>query len=236
MFDLTVYTKDWLDGTAGFLKRNTFGSELVGALKKPQSHPSVEFTKSTDDWMTQMGPAECATCSRAYDNEYHFALNGESAEGVAVPKLPTAHPEDADQCLLWQDCLGLSKHNTRLVVTGIASNRCVLKGSVHAEDLGYRAVIVYLPAVAGKALETENWIVGSNAPMVTCEAEMKLSKGDKCSLAQKHKWMDNVYEGYKGGPTTKDAVKILRAAGVELEMSMDDLLTRLREQEYTLVK
>lgn len=87
MFDFTVYTKDWLDGTAGFLEADTFGSELVGALKKPQNHSWFEFTKDTDDFMTQLGPAECVTCSEAWDNKYHFALNGESAEGYEHPTL-----------------------------------------------------------------------------------------------------------------------------------------------------
>jgi nicotinamidase-related amidase len=133
-----VFTQDWLPDSSTFLRRNTYGAEIIHALEQPEG--SLTFTKSSDDWMNRLGPTEkCTYCDPSYDNNYHFSLNNEKGSTTTNPNggRPTL-----DQYLT---SAGYPPAETRLIVTGIAENRCVMKGSIHALDLGYKDVVLYFP-------------------------------------------------------------------------------------------
>ena len=133
-----VFTQDWLPDSSTFLRRNTYGAEIIRALEQPEG--SLTFTKSSDDWMNRLGPKEkCTYCDPSYDDNYHFSLNNEKGSTTTNPNggRPTL-----DQYLT---SAGYPPAETRLIVTGIAENRCVMKGSIHALDLGYKDVVLYFP-------------------------------------------------------------------------------------------
>ena len=202
--DRVIFTQDWLSATSKYLKRNTYGAALIRSLDRPEG--SLAFTKSSDDWMNRLGPKyNCTYCDASFDDKYHFALNGERRKGEperrpSVPGLPPILPPTLDQYLT---SYGYSPRDTRLVVTGIAENRCVMKGSVHAMNLGYKDVILYLPGTGAKNVtKKENWIPHVNAPENSCELTLGVAT---CTEEQEEQWRVQVYKGHKGGPTSADA-------------------------------
>ena len=217
LIDFTIYTQDWLPSTSPFLPRNTYGSAILDALQRPKD-PSTftTFTKDSDDWMNTLGPKqECAYCTPSYDDQYHFALNGES-----TPSQPT-HPTLQN----YLSSKGYAPAKTRLVVVGTAENRCVMKGSLHAINDEYQDVILYYPGVSGTHVTTpENWVPGQNAPRDSCEASFQVSR---CTPAENVKWREQVYLGHKGGPTSRDALWIMRNATEHVVYTQVELLRLL---------
>ena len=209
-FDQYVFTQDWLPTGSPFLQRHTFGSELIKALKIPNK--SLTFTKSSDDWMNNLGPkTNCSYCTPSYDNQYHFALNKETTK--KFPKHPTL--------VQYLSFYGYDPENTRLVVTGIAENRCVMKGSVHAIEYGYRDVLLYLPGTgATNVTEPENWNPGTNAPKDSCELTFNVVT---CTEEQEKNWREQVYTGRKGGPTSRDAIDIMMNSNEKIIKSKKEL-------------
>jgi nicotinamidase-related amidase len=137
LIDLTLFTQDWLPSTSPFLRKNTYGSEIMKMLHENSN--SLRFTKSSDDWMNNLGPKDCDYCTLAYDNKYHFALNNEKMKNQPNHNPPTLYD--------FLSSYGYTPEKTRLIVVGTAENRCVMKGSLHAINIGYKDVILYLPGV-----------------------------------------------------------------------------------------
>ena len=216
LFDKVVFTQDWLPHGSPFLVKDSFGAQLIHALDIPKN--VLTFTKSSDDWLNRLGPTDnCTYCDKSYDGEYHFALNGERAKG-----LPVGHPT-LDQYLT---SYGYPPEETRLVVTGIAENRCVMKGSVHAVNLGYKDVILYLPGTGATNVTTEeNWDPKKNAPEDSCELTLGVSE---CTEEQEMQWRSEVYTGYKGGPTSDDAVKIMKNALEKIATTKEELFEMMK--------
>eukprot|EP00928_Gymnodinium_smaydae_P054385 TRINITY_DN3816_c0_g1_i2.p1 TRINITY_DN3816_c0_g1~~TRINITY_DN3816_c0_g1_i2.p1 ORF type:complete len:414 (-),score=46.19 TRINITY_DN3816_c0_g1_i2:410-1651(-) len=246
---LSVFTKDWLPKTASrpYLTAGEAGTEILDALYRPPN--SFEFTKDVDDWMNQLDPAS------AYDRKYHYALNGETLPRRAAAK----NSSDAYRPSLF-DVLKASNYlpgNTRLIVTGVAANRCVMKGAVHARELGYDVVVVR-EATFGDAQEPEKWTAttcaqalgvskcrsesdrarfidgGQNArgwaPVFSCEATFDLG-AEPCDDRLLSSWRKMVYLGHKGGPTRRDSFKYMSAAGAKVVDTVEEVTALMRSTD-----
>ena len=75
---------------------------------------------------------------------------------------------------------------------------------------------------------SENWIPDNNAPRDSCEMTMKVKK---CTKEQEEEWRREVYEGHKGGPTSKEAVEIMMNAKEKIMYSLNDLEIYLRVEK-----
>lgn len=216
IWDLVVFTKDWLEPgvvcleqkesscVKSSLVRDTFGTQVVSQIRKPaDSAAYLEYTKNLDDWFNTMD------ANMSADHQDHFALNGENIPGNSHPTLR--------QMLQYR---GFTPEKTRMVVTGTASNRCVMKGSVHARYDGYN-VFVVASAIAGYAEKPDNWHPGENAPDTFC--------GDTqaCDGNEARSWEREVFFGEKGGPTRPQAFAIMTGAGVITLPGSEQLATSL---------
>lgn len=121
----------------------------------------------------------------------------------------------------------LSYHNftpekTNIVVTGIQTNRCVLKGAVHATLFGYNVAIIK-EATAGNPVR-DNWRTEGkeiNAPKAQCT---------NCNQQELRKWkMDIFTGGRKGGPSTEETYTYLKTAKVSVLDKVSDLHKFLKE-------
>ena len=75
---------------------------------------------------------------------------------------------------------------------------------------------------------SENWIPDNNAPRDSCEMTVKVKK---CTKEQEEEWRREVYEGHKGGPTSKEAVEIMMNAKEKIMYSLNDLEIYLRVEK-----
>merc|ERR1719436_947925 len=96
-----------------------------------------------------------------------WAVNGETLPFWAGPEPPTL-----DQLLGYR---GLAPWNTQLFVTGTATNRCVMKGAIHARSLGFDVVIAKDPVTGGSE---DRWVIskvsipdGQNACAIPSETD-----------------------------------------------------------------
>lgn len=226
-WDLVVFTQDWLQpGEAcndcakwskdhkkclkcvnSALVHDTFGAQVISQIHKPANKDRyMMFTKNTDDWFTALDE------KTAWDGKRHFALNGESIPGNPHPTLR--------EILVYR---GFTPEKTRMVVTGVASNRCVMKGSTHARYDNYRSVYAFSSAIAGMADKPENWRPGDNAPHTYCG-----TPENPCdTVAERRPWEKKVFLGYKGGPTRPEAVAIMLGAGITVVPQIKDVAEAL---------
>ena len=108
---------------------------------------------------------------------------------------------------------GYTPTKTSLYVTGTATYRCVMKGSVHAKSLGYTVSYVK-NAVEGdgddydwKRYACPNFMNGGVKK--SCHDMF----GEPCDARAKSKWFKTVYETL-GGPSVKLRQHIMKNAGV----------------------
>ncbi|CAD7952749.1 unnamed protein product [Amoebophrya sp. A25] len=100
---------------------------LESAIARHGQENVLEFTKTTDDWMTEKEACDREVDSGCWPIEDQFDV--EHAENEV------GHP------LEWhmRERFNLSEDpaKTRLTVVGTQINRCILKGSLHAKEKGY---------------------------------------------------------------------------------------------------
>jgi len=122
-FDLIIFTQDWLASGKPFLVHDTNGAKVMDELEPPAEAKSKTFyfTKGADDWL-----------NHGYWGGRQFAIKGET--GVGAKK-----PTPLDDILV---SAGYTPDKTSMYVTGTATYRCVMKGSVHANALGFDVNIV----------------------------------------------------------------------------------------------
>jgi hypothetical protein len=104
--------------------------------------------------------------------------------------------------------------NTRLHVTGILTNRCVMKGALHARKLGF-PVTLKTDAVSGPE-ESDRWTTDpavANTSAWRWDLAPEVCEGAECN----DEWLTNVYFGYRGGPTLQMAMDYMRAGGIEMD-------------------
>jgi nicotinamidase-related amidase len=218
-YDLVVFTRDalnehevcvggWANKVNGTcvngssLVKESPGSQVVEGLLTAanQNYPAdkiLMYTKNTDDWMTELAACTlnpgCWPSESTFDTENDFA--GLNLKDVLMDR-------------------GFNPLNTRLHVTGIQTNRCVMKGSLHARKLGFR-VTLKTDAVAGPE-ESDRW---TTDPDVAGTSEWpwhlapEVCAGAECT----DEWLTSVYTGWRGGPTLQMAFDYMRAGGVEID-------------------
>lgn len=225
-WDFIVYTQGlmtWPSGdgdectypdTRGFEVIDTLKNELDNDFSKDPTKDFMMFSKLTDDWFTDA----------VFGGSRQFANNGETLPGWTGEQPPTL-PEQLEY-------RGFKPGNTQLFVTGTATNRCVMKGAVHARDLGFD-VVLGKDAVTGGS--EDRWVIskttipeGPNACVIPSETDqypslhacaVALSCEEQygttvCTADQKKEWMHNVFYGWRGGPSQNDAFKYLENSGV----------------------
>lgn len=229
-FDFVVFTEGLMswetdDGKCTF--PNTRGFQIIDALKTTDdsflgdpTKDVMHFSKLTDDWFTN-----------AVFSDRQFANNGETLP-FWNKDLPPTLPEQ----LAYRN---LKPDNTQLFVTGTATNRCVMKGAVHARQLGFDVVLAKDAVTGGSE---DRWVIskvtipeGPNACAIpsetgeysnlhhcavalSCEEQYNTQK---CTEEEKQEWMGNVYFGWRGGPSQNDAFKYLENSGVVV---VDDVM------------
>ena len=193
-WDLVIFTQDWLASKTGFLVAGTEGAKLVPQLATSSASPkAIRFTKTADDWMNEMSP------TTAFDKKYHFAMHGEAT---------AAHGDHPTLMQVLCD-LGYTAAKTTIHTVGTATNRCVMKGSVHAATKGYKVSMHKALASPKGEVGLENWVTKgptANAPPLTAPQ----------TANHKKKWVNDIFTGYKGGPKAKDALTYMKEAGVQI--------------------
>jgi hypothetical protein len=133
--------------------------KAVSAIRETWALPAVfELRKSTDDWADEETAAQSHTVSGKckikhgldMDFDYlrtfkeRFRIEDTNYYWRKIEEKKKLYPDkDAPSfkdivCFL---CMA-EPSNIRLVVCGVTRHRCVLKGAVHASDLGFAEVIV----------------------------------------------------------------------------------------------
>jgi len=224
LWDLIVFTRDVLeenyvcadvdhDGQANDFKiidekrvclggssltSGSYGSQVPDELKSARDManvPFIEHTKSTADWMTTMNP------ETSFDGKFKF--DAELLE--SVPQLTLKEKLERK---------GFAPGKTTIVVTGIVTNRCVMKGAIHAAHEGY-STFALTDAIWGFP-EMDNWTTQgkkANAPELDCPT----NHDGTCTS----EWKKQVYLGYKGGPTSDLAIEYMKKAGVGMLLVND---------------
>merc|ERR1711939_304513 len=111
----------------------------MGTLKSARGManvPFIEHTKSTDDWMTTLDP------KTSFDGKFKF----DTELPKSVPHLTLKEKLEMN---------GLAPAKTTIVVTGVQTNRCVMKGAIHATQEGY-STFALTDAMWGVP-EIDNW-------------------------------------------------------------------------------
>ena len=256
-WSLIVWTRDtprdgFCDTNTGrcSLKNGSFGARSVFEgtvmLQSPPrpvtpnaATPNMLFwSKTTDNWMLQ--------------EINDWGLTRHSWGPTRYPEITTKHQPICDEnspysetCSdlhAWLIRHGYTPSITTLVVVGVASNRCVMKGAVNAQALGYQVVVIK-NAIAGPAQPTQSdkWFVCSsihamrndcldgidccNAPPTKC----KSTSGSPCDAEAFTAWRTSIYQGAKGGPSRKQAFEIMQHAGVQIFDRVDEFLKSLQK-------
>lgn len=102
------------------LVSNTNGNQVISVLQNKLKLPFLEFTKSNDDWLNEI------SAEISYNGHRAYSIEEETLPGIDHPTLK--------QMLDYRD---FDSAKTNLFVTGVETNRCVMKGSVHATLHGY---------------------------------------------------------------------------------------------------
>lgn len=234
-YEFAVYTQglqDWhtddgdctYPGQRGFEIMDTLKSGLDQGFANDPTKDFMTFSKLTDDWFTD-----------AVFGSRQWANNGET-----LPFWTGDQPPTLPEQLKYR---GFLPSNTQLFVTGTATNRCVMKGAVHARALGFD-VILAKDAVTGGS--EDRWVIskvtipdGQNACAIpsetdeygnlhhcavslSCEEYNNKQGGAPCTEEEKQEWMYNVYFGWRGGPSQNDAFKYLENSGVVVVDSVDE--------------
>jgi nicotinamidase-related amidase len=229
LFDLIVYTKDWLDAGKGFCVKGTPGSSIIDEVAPLPNENYWIHTKDTDDSMTVLDaasgknqtvgdlvatyrfPSVLVQTKLSFDRERRFAIDP-VVDGVGTP-LPLSARLASH---------GYKPTNTHIYFVGTQTNRCVMKGAIHAKQFGFDVTIID-GAVAGGS--EEKWIP-KKCPegVLACEvgpsfsvpvAECRPAPGNAvCTDAALGEWRKDVYEGYHGGPAPEEVPLYLKTAGV----------------------
>jgi nicotinamidase-related amidase len=213
-YDLIVFTRDalnegdvcavggsWINGTCSqgsSLVKGSAGSQVLERLlTSAHSHYTSDkiltYTKRTDDWMTEVATCNpsCWPSENLFDTEHNF-------EDLTLNNVLGKR--------------GFSPSNTHFYVTGVLTNRCVMKGSLHARQLGFD-VTVLRDSVAGPE-ESDRWETNQTvAEDLGFHVAPEICLGDECN----HEWFTQVYLGYKGGPTDERAFLYMQAGGVDFK-------------------
>jgi len=170
-FDLIIFTQDWLEDGSPFLVHDTIGAEVIKTIDGQGT--GISFTKRADDWM-----------NNGYYQGRLYAIRGEAKEGDARPR---------DLGHILQE-FGYTPTKTSLYVTGTATYRCVMKGSVHARSLGYTVSYVK-DAVEGDGDEYD-WkrYACPNFMNRGVKKSCHDMHGDACDKDAKSKWFETVYK------------------------------------------
>ena len=129
--------------------------KAVSAIRETWALPAVfELRKSTDDWADEETAAQSYNrkIKHGLDMDFEFLHRFKERFGIAdtddywreIEGKKKFYPDkDAPSfkdvvCFLCQ----AEPSNIRLVVCGVTRHRCVLKGAVHASNLGFAEVIV----------------------------------------------------------------------------------------------
>jgi len=213
-WDMVVLTKDTLKTGTGYLEAGTPGSSVVKEITDYVAPArTVIFSKDTDDWMNTLD------ANTSFDGQRHFALEDEAK----YVKNEFANPS-LKQILQHN---GFHPGKTNLVVTGVLTNRCVLKGAVHAQMEGY-AVFVVKDATGGSE-EADRWQAdahdapdhgknflqgvnfsmvpvtrGTFAKTVTKDHWAGIKRAMPLIKDNVDRWRKRIFTGYKGGPALAD--------------------------------
>ena len=210
VWDLVIYTKDSLtehrvciDNKRGSDGKCTLGSSLVSRshgnqvipqLLTPVEVPFISFTKSNDDWLNE----------KYYKGTRQFSIEDEQIPGFEHPTL--------------RDMLNYRKffpEKSNIFVTGVQTNRCVMKGSIHGTYLGFNVAVIK-DSVAG-ADAPDNWRTtgeDANAPARPCL---------NCNKQQLDEWKKQIFYDYHGGPESNDSIEYMREAGVTILETAQDI-------------
>ena len=174
-WDAVVFTRDFLDpgvvvnhetGYSSLVGRSLGehdgygdGADVIDPLWGPDSvireneyeaNNFIDFTKSFDDWMNVVDE----TCpSPTGDGQHHFSRNNERIEGNNHPTLKEMILHKLSQPGRPPVC----PRDVRMVVTGIETVRCIMKGTVHAVMDGFDVLVPLQATAGGQASEREEW-------------------------------------------------------------------------------
>ena len=160
-------------------------------LNDPNSVAELHFTKSNDDWLNEI------TAAKSYHGVREYAREGEQIPGNSAPSLKEM-----------LDFRGFAPSKTTLYVTGVQTNRCVMKGSIHAKNHGFDVALIQ-SGTAGNP-DDDNWHTSGPKPNAP-----GLCPG--CNEPQLQSWRREIYDGmYHGGPNTPLSIQYMQNAGVRV--------------------
>lgn len=208
-WDGILITMDWLPAQCKGLTAKTDGADVINeindAVRKvhAKSHiPFFRFLKGNDDWMNELNIFNT--------NQYDMFHTGNEK--------PLIH---------YLEKAGFTPSRTVMTVTGTATNRCVMKGSVHAESHGYAVQHVDAASAGGETQEYSTAAQNEEfkeyllraAPLTTVPTAGGTNNADAKQITkavkQIAKWQEEIFMKMKGPPRA-DALGLLRQSGVRM--------------------
>ena len=213
-FDMILFTQDWLGDGSPFLTHDTKGAEVIETILNQDDEKSATYTKRADDWMND-----------GYYNGRLYAIRGEAKKGDSKPR-------DLGRILRE---FGYSPSWTSLYVTGTATYRCVMKGSVHARAHGYKVQYVK-NAVEGDG-DDYDWKRYACPNFMNSGVKKSCHDmfGQTCDGRAKSKWLESVYKTL-GGPSVHLREHIMKNAGVLECADADAVVSSLKGTDCPLTE
>ena len=142
-----------------------------------------------------------------------------------------------------------SAAQVHLIVSGVQLVRCVMKGSIHAVNNGFKVHVLASASDGGQVDKVDKWVPSGwngekekyvnpegNAPGNSCEATMcynykSFCPNGKCTRKDRRKWSSLIYgDKGQGGPTMATACQLMQQSGVKI-YSIEDCKTRKEDVE-----
>jgi len=208
-WDLVVFTTDYknFDDTKGCFGTDKPASrEIIQDLDAKYKGDKMYFRKETDDWLAD--ESNSYKGSKPYDTD--------KKESARVPLAKQLEQR------------GFTEENTILHVTGIVTNRCVMKGEIHARYLGFQTI---LHKNGVWPMACDRWFFSKTESDCKGETYKKEKPYDFAPrLADINKGCPNgmkgcdvlkeIFFGWRGGPAPDLALAYMQAVGVQMEGSI----------------